>query len=53
LNHALQTAQVARFGFDGKSWTYLAGSPCARKTGNEGGEIRWICNPLTIRTTRE
>lgn len=42
LNHALQTAQVARFGFVGQRWTCLAGSPCARKTGNEGGEIRWV-----------
>src|SRR5437016_1299267 len=41
-NHRLQTAQVARLGLYGKRWTYLAGPPGARKTGNKGREIRWF-----------
>jgi len=42
LKHALQTAQVAWFGLYGERWTYLAGPPGARKTGNKGREIRWF-----------
>ena len=40
LDHALQTAQVSRLGFDRESRTDLAAAPCARETGHKGRQIR-------------
>jgi hypothetical protein len=42
LSHALQTAEVARFGLYGKRRTYLAAPPSSRKASNKGREIRWF-----------
>lgn len=42
LDYALQTTQVPRFGFDRECWTYLAGPPRARKTGDKCRKIRWL-----------
>src|SRR6185437_1626311 len=41
-SHDLQTAEVAGLGVDREGRTDLAHPPCARKTGDERGEIRRI-----------